>query len=376
MVRVLVLCEYSSLNGGERSLLTLTGGLIQAGYDMRLAGPAQGPLFEAAGQLEIPFAGLELHDASGCRLPIGACRSRIKKRLGAGRPDLVHANSLAMSRLSGPVCRQHGVPSIGHVRDIQRVNRSVISDLNTHRRLLTVSRATRDCYVADGLDADKTRVMYNGVDLLQFRPRHPQGWLHRELGLSSDAPLVGSVGQIGMRKGLDTLAGAAKYILREVPAAHFVVVGTRYSRKREAIEYEQGLQRMTSAMDLRGHFHFLGVRDDVHLLLNEFTLVAHAARQEPLGRVLLEASASGVPTVATEVGGTPEIFPAETHAAILVPPDDAQALAAAMTQVLTDRQLRQRMRWHARKRAEQAFDARTTAACLAEHYDQVLEGGV
>ena len=69
----------------------------------------------------------------------------------------------------------------------------------------------------------------------------------------------------------------------------------------------------------------------------------HPARQEPLGRVLLEAAAAGVAVVATDVGGTREIFPPEADAARLVPPDDADALAAAMLELLGNRELRGRL---------------------------------
>ena len=63
--------------------------------------------------------------------------------------------------------------------------------------------------MAHGLDAEKTHVLYNGVDLEQFRPRPPTGYLHRELGLPADAQLIGNIGQIGLRKGQDVLLRAA-----------------------------------------------------------------------------------------------------------------------------------------------------------------------
>ena len=69
--------------------------------------------------------------------------------------------------------------------------------------------------------------------------------------------------------------------------------------------------------------------------LNELTLLAHAARQEPLGRVFLEAAASGVAVVASDVGGTREIFPRKPRRR-LFPPDDAAWLAAAMLELLGD----------------------------------------
>jgi glycosyltransferase involved in cell wall biosynthesis len=107
-------------------------------------------------------------------------------------------------------------------------------------------------------------------------------------------------------------------------------------------------------------------------LLNEFTLLAHPARQEPLGRVLLEAAAAGLPVVATDVGGTREIFPPETGSACLVPPDDPAALAAAIGRVLKDADRRAAIGRSARLRAEQAFDANRAAEGLARHYRELL----
>ena len=66
-----------------------------------------------------------------------------------------------------------------------------MADLNCHARLLAVSEATRRFHVAAGLDGQKARVVYNGVDLARFRPRPGTGWLHEELGFPADAFLVG-----------------------------------------------------------------------------------------------------------------------------------------------------------------------------------------
>ena len=63
------------------------------------------------------------------------------------------------------------------------MSRQAIADLNCHSRLLAVSEATRQFHVAQGLAGEKTFVLYNGIDLEQFRPRPPTGYLHRQLGL-------------------------------------------------------------------------------------------------------------------------------------------------------------------------------------------------
>ena len=97
-------------------------------------------------------------------------------------------------------------------------------------------------------------------------------------------------------------------------------------------------------------------------------MLVHPARQEPLGRVLLEAAASGVAIVATDVGGTPEIFPPSSGAARLVAPDDAEALAEAILAVAGDPALRAQLSAAARRRAEAAFDHRQATANLVRHY--------
>jgi glycosyltransferase involved in cell wall biosynthesis len=88
--------------------------------------------------------------------------------------------------------------------------------------------------------------------------------------------------------------------------------------------------------------------------------------------VLLEAAASGVAVVATDVGGTHEIFPNEAAGAILVPPDNRSALADAIRVVLHDDRRRRMLEKGGRKRAEEAFDVRTAAGRLIEQYHSIL----
>jgi glycosyltransferase involved in cell wall biosynthesis len=169
------------------------------------------------------------------------------------------------------------------------------------------------------------------------------------------------------------LAEAAWLARRRLPDVHYVLVGSRWSEKAESVRFEAELRQRVERMP--GRFHLVGYRDDVPLLLAELTLLVHPARQEPLGRVLLEAAASGVPIVATEVGGTPEIFPPEADAARLVPPDDPAALASGMAELLEDPAARTRLAHQARRRAEAAFDAAACAQRLIRHYREVLAGG-
>jgi glycosyltransferase involved in cell wall biosynthesis len=274
---------------------------------------------------------------------------------------------LAMGRLSGPVALELQLPSIAHLRDILKLSAQSAADLNCHARLLAVSNAVRDFHIVGGLDAEKTHVVHNGVDLEKFQPRPPTGYLHRELDLLAETQLIGTIGQIGLRKGQDVLLRAAAHVARSCPNVHYLIVGERNSSKDESRQFEQSLHHV-SEDSLKGKVHFLGRRTDVNRLLSELTLYVHAARQEPLGRVLLEAAAAGVPIIATDVGGTAEIFPPQLEAARLVPSDNADALASAMLELLGDPALRARLSTAARRRAEEQFDVRKTIHELIRQY--------
>ena len=371
MFNVLLLCEYATLNGGEQSMLATLDGVRRAGVTPCVLGPPEGPLAEALYAKNIELLPFPSHDADGERLSQQQRRDVLDRILRDRRPDLLHANSLAMGRLSGPVAQALRLPSISHLRDIIGISRQAMADLNCHTRLLAVSDATRAYHVARGLAADRTHVLYNGVDLSRFHPRGPTGYLHRELGLPPDSLLIGTIGQIGLRKGQEVSAAAAASLARQHPRAHYLFVGERHSQKEESRRFEADLHAAASGPasgPLTGKFHFLGFRDDVPEILSELTLLVHAARQEPLGRVLLEAAATGLAIIATDVGGTKEIFPPKSGSARLVAPDDADELAAAMIDLLMDESRRNAIAAAARNRAEEAFGIRTATAGLVSHY--------
>jgi glycosyltransferase involved in cell wall biosynthesis len=368
---VFLLCEYATLNGGERSMLSTLDGVRAAGFTPSVMAPPHGPLAEALAARGVELLPFSCRGDDGQRLPQNRLREALAAMLRRRRPALLHANSLAMGRLSGPVAAELGLASLSHLRDIVKLSARAVEDVNRHARLLAVSPAVREFHVAGGLAAEKVHVLYNGVDLSEFRPQPPTGYLHRELGLPTDIPLIGTIGQIGLRKGQDVLLRAATRIADHAPDVHYLIIGERNSEKDESRHFERELHDVADA-DLSGRVHFLGVRDDVCRLLSELTLLVHPARQEPLGRVLLEAAAAGVAVVATNVGGTPEIFPPESNSALLVAADDDHAMGEAILTLLGDSTLRQRLASAARRRAEEQFDVQMSVSRLIEHYRVVM----
>jgi glycosyltransferase involved in cell wall biosynthesis len=372
MPRLLILCEYPTLLGGERSMLATLRVVAAAGFDLAVVAPANGPLADTLCDMGFSHIVWQTRDAAGDRCPLDRLRTDLAGIIRDARPDLLHANSLLAARIAGPVAAACGLPSIGHLRDIIRLTAQAVADLNRHVRLLAVSRATRDFHVRQGVDAAKCFVANNGVDLNVFRPRPPSGYLHRELNLPAEARLIAVIGQLGLRKGTDVALNAAARVAEPADSVHWLIVGERTSNKVESREFEAALHSLAAESPLAGRVHFVGARSDISALMNECTLLVHAARQEPLGRVLLEAAASGLAAVATDVGGTREIFPEETDGAVLVAPDEVSSLASAVRSLVEDDALRQLLAAAARRRAEMAFDIRSTAGRLIDHYRFLL----
>jgi glycosyltransferase involved in cell wall biosynthesis len=370
--RVAIVFEYGTLSGGERSILAAIDPLRGSTFEFVAVAPAIGPLADALRHREIRQLEFCCFDAAGTRLPRERLVAELGRVLDDANPDVVHANSLSMGRLLGAAASVTNVSTVAHLRDIVGLSRSAVDDLNRNHVLLAVSRATRDFHVAQGLDAARTRIVYNGVDGRIFCPRPAAGALRGELRLPDNAFLVLTVGQIGPRKGWDVLAEAAHLAQGRLPDVHYVLVGERNSAKDENIECERAVVARFAVGALAGRAHWLGRRADVATLMDEADLLVHPARQEPLGRVLLEAAASGLPIIATNVGGTPEILE-DGVSARLITPNDAKSFANALAELHDDGELRSRYAAAARQRAEQQFSVERAAGEIAEIWRQLAD---
>ena len=372
--RIALLFEYATLNGGERSMLACLDWLRsrETNFEFVAIAPGQGRLAEALAARGIELIPWTITGTDAVRMSREQAEQALIQAVDQANPALLHANSLAMGRLTGRIAERLSIPMSAHLRDILNLSGAAIADLNRNQLLIAVSQATRDSHVSQGMDPDRVVVVRNGLDLVQFQPRLASGWLHRELQLPDSAILVATIGQIGLRKGQDVLAAAAPEIVRNVPDVHFLLIGERSSTKAESIEFEQAIERRFAEQDLSSRLHRLGYCDDVPHVLAEINLIVHPAHQEPFGRVLLEAAACGVPVVATNVGGTSEIV-VDGVTGRLVRPRDPESLAAAVIGLLTNHDQRQSMSHAARARALSEFDVARSAKRLLEHWRTLVD---
>ncbi len=331
--RVLVLAEYGFRNGSENSWLAIADRLQEFGWQAIVATPRDTEFFDHASHC-FETIDLNLFDEHHRRKSQTSIRAELATLIRSTRPDLVHGNSLSTTRLAGPVTAKLNVPSLGYLRDILKLSRQAIDDINQADRIVAVSQATGDFHIAQGLDPSKCSIVYNGVDLSRFKPGNPTRSLHRELNISDESRLITCIGQIGMRKATDVVIRSFVELTRFDPSLHLILVGQRHSQKQEAVEYERLCHQIAPEFGLNHRVHWLGRRNDVRDILRESTLLLHGSRQEPLGRVLIEAAACGCPFIATRVGGTPEIVRGLESLNLMCDAGSPEAMARAARKLL------------------------------------------
>ena len=177
-------------------------------------------------------------------------------------------------------------------------------------------------------------VILHGVDTTIFHPAQDKRALRDSLGLDPDAVMIGCFGRVRAQKGVDLLVRAALRLFPDRPRAQMVFTG-RITPDNEA--FVAGLKSEIDAAGLTGRIRFLGELpwEDVVRHYQAMDLFAAPARWEGFGLTPLEAMACGVPVVATRVGAYDTLI-REAETGSLVPPDDLDALTAALAHWLDD----------------------------------------
>lgn len=169
----------------------------------------------------------------------------------------------------------------------------------------------------------QAQLLHNALNVTRFS--QPTGHLltRAELGLPTDAYLIGSVGRLRPQKGYPILLAAAAQVRQTLPHAHFVLIGDG--------ELRPQLEAQAQQLGIADAVTFLGPRHDVERLYGLLDLFVSSSLWEGLPTVILEAMAAGCPVVATAVAGSRDLV-AHGERGLLAPPNDPTALAAALVQ--------------------------------------------
>lgn len=221
-----------------------------------------------------------------------------------------------------------------------------------------------------GVPRRKLHQLGNGIDLTRFgsdRVSPPRrAALRAEMGAGPDDIVCGAVGRLVWEKGYRELFAAAAALRERRPNLKIVVVGETDHDKADAVTQDD-IEAATNASGVR----FLGHRDDVEDLYAAFDFYVLASHREGFPRSAMEAAAMGLPVVATDIRGCRQVVD-DGHTGVLVPRRDAAALAAAISRLADDADLRVRMGTAAREKARREFDQQRVIDITLGVYDDLL----
>jgi glycosyltransferase involved in cell wall biosynthesis len=193
-----------------------------------------------------------------------------------------------------------------------------------------------------------------------------------ELGVAPEETLVGVFGRLQRWKAQDVFVAAAGLVAAARPRVRFVVVGGATFGLEP--EFAVALRGEAERLGLTERLVFTGHRQDIPQLMAACDVVCHTSRvPEPFGMVVIEAMSLGRPVIATRGGGPSEII-TDGEEGLLVEPDDARLLAAAMVALVDDPERRARMGTQARARVHGAFTAESMAQQFVAHVDRMIRG--
>ena len=354
--------------GMEMVVATLTRGLSRRGHDVGVTCiEFKGSLGRALEEEGFRVSCVPAPGIRAIMFPLRLTRWFMRKR-----PDVVHihtgawlkgARAAGMARVPRVVFTMHGL-------DGTRPPYEPFLD-RMAGRYTTDAVAVSDAFVPyltekAHIPRARVRVIPNGVDTNLFRPGPRTGRVREPCGIEDDAIVIGHVARFSPVKNHAMLIDAFAQVVHVRPRTFLVLVGDGPLRAR--------VEEQVNALGLASHVRFLGLVADLHDVYRDFDILVLPSTTEAAPMSLLEAMSTGLPIVATAVGGIPALL-ARGDAGLLVPPADATALAGALVHCASDAMMRVQMGLVARSRAEACYsEARMLDVYEALYFGHDLRG--
>ena len=383
--RILNLLTSFIYGGTERQATELLKRIDLDRFDVRLASlKSEGTLYAQIADRfpEAPeFRLTNFYNANACRQYL-----RLREMLIRERINLIHAHDFYSGMLGVVAGRLAGVRVLVSQRHLRLSDRRIhewgqrFINRAAHKVLVNSEAIKEHILTTSGIPAEKIVVVRNGLitsedeadgcnlnghrhPAVAERRRAPREEICQELGLGSDAKLVGMVGRMEPVKGHRYFVEAAAQVAREHPNAHFLLVGDG--------QLQEEIRQQAASLGIADRLHLLGYRKDAARIVTGFDLSVLASLHEGLPNTVLEAMAAGVPVVATAVGGTKELI-TEGETGYLAPPADADTLAHCISWALAHEEERTRFAASARVSVRSNYGMSRMVSEMERLYDQLV----
>jgi glycosyltransferase involved in cell wall biosynthesis len=349
----------TTFGGGERHLVDLSHALTDLGHEVYAAAVPGSPLWA-----ELSFL------TERCTFPLSRLNylNNVTSLAGFIRAhgiEIVHAHAARDYYLAALAVKLASPSRLVLTRHalfpLRKRNRPLMRSAS---RVIAVSQAVAESLRRNNVvDSSKITVVHNGIDVTRF-DRSASAAVKRD-----DVPaVVGLVGHLAPIKGQDVFIRAAGLITARRRGVRFVVIGEDKDPK---MEYRRSLEKLVAELGLSGIVAMPGWHDDIASVLSSLTLFVSAARSEPFGLAIVEAMATGLPIVAAASEGALEIIE-DGVTGKLVPVDDFERLAEAISNLLDDPDECSRLGRNAKLSARQRFSLERMARDTESVYREVL----
>lgn len=347
--------------------------LVKMGVDVHVLLPAGGKLVDSYKE-----AGVIIHYWTPSLKNIFNSGRQLRQVVTEIKPDLIHSHFVLTTIIMRTALRQCKIPRIFQVPGPLHLE-------NTFFRNLDICLAqntdywvgscnwTNERYKKSGISENRLFLSYYGSDI-KYRRVEKTDYIHKLLHLDKNDIVVGMVaymyapkrflGQTRGLKGHEDFIDAIALLEKKYPNIHGVCVGGAWDDKNYENKVHEYAKKKTDKV------HFLGTRNDIPELYSDMFCVVHPSLSENLGGAA-ESLAVGVPTIATNIGGFPDIVK-DKETGLLVSPHSPEAISEAIISLIEKKYDAMTLATNGMKLVDQLLDIKNTAKSMYEIYKKIL----
>jgi glycosyltransferase involved in cell wall biosynthesis len=356
-VKVLLVDMETEWRGGQNQALLLLKGLRDRGHAAELVAASAGEL-----QRRACAAGIPVH-----AVPRNFLRARaaaeISRLTKTQNYSIVHVNEPHALTAAWLARAHHRARLLVSRRVGYPISRNWFARLryDAAARIVAISRWSAERVIGSGIPESKLAIVYEGIEI----PARPSGEQRAQArarwGVPADAPLLGCVGVLSPDKGQEWLIRALADLRKKFPSAKLLLAGDGPCRER--------LQRLARELGVADAVIFAGFISDVDSVYAALDMFLLPSFFEALSNALMSAMAYAIPSVAFNLGGPAEIIE-DGKSGLLVEPANVESLCTAISKILDDVAVANRMGENGRYRIEQDFSAAKMVGEMLRVYEE------
>ena len=375
-IKIAILDHSPDLGGAEVAILTLLKKMDRSRFEVTVILPSPGAFLEALQRIDVPV--------SIIHLPMGLIRLKRGRAfhsflllfvsifylhffllklciyLKRNNFQLVLTNTIKAHLYGSIAARLCSIPLVWRFHDIL-----VSPDFNPFlikfivlfgnllpKKILAVSKAAQHHLIRNGVEKEKTEVIFNAIDDELFQIKESFKNVREEYHLENTVKLVGCVGRIIPQKGQKVLLSAIPGVIRSYPEIFFLIIGDVFL-KEEA--YKKELLEIINQYGIEGRVKFTGFRPDIVDVMGSLDVVVFPSiAPEAFPLSILEALSLGKPVIASDVGGIREMIE-DRVSGLLVEPNHPEQIAEGILSLFENREISDRIGQRAKEVVRQKF---------------------